>query len=42
MPWLSEEVPNWNELPEADRELYRSVVRDLGMSFPDEEGDYYE
>lgn len=42
MPRLSDEVWNWHELSEADRELYRSVVVEHGMRFPDEEGDWYE
>ena len=42
MPRLSEEVPNWDELPAEDRELYHTVVRDFGLSFLDgEEGDLY-
>jgi ribonucleotide reductase beta subunit family protein with ferritin-like domain len=43
MPWLSEEIPDWEELSEEERDVYRQVIRDIGMSFPDEEeADYYE
>lgn len=40
MPWLSDEIPDWDELSEEEREGYRAVPRDLGMEFPgDDEPD---
>lgn len=46
MPWLSDDVPGWDELDESERQLLRTVVRDLGMEFPEdcdeEDQDYYE
>lgn len=37
MPWLSEEIPDWDELPEEEREAYRAALRDLGMAFPEDD-----
>jgi hypothetical protein len=37
MPWLSDEILNWDELTEEEREAYRAALKDLGMSFPDED-----
>lgn len=44
MPWLSDDIPDWEELSDEEREAIRAAVRDAGMSFPDEEegDDYYE
>jgi hypothetical protein len=46
MPWLSEEIPDWDELTEEEREEYRAVLRDLGMTFAEDddlaEDDYCE
>ena len=46
MPWLSDEIPDWDELPEEEREAYRAALKDLGMTFPEDndpdEDDYCE
>lgn len=46
MPWLTDEIPDWHELTDEEREAYRAVLRDLGMSFQvkvdPEEDDYCE
>jgi hypothetical protein len=39
VPWLSEEIPEWNELNEEEREAYRAALEDLGMWFPDDDDD---
>jgi hypothetical protein len=43
MPWMSDEVVGWEEMSEEERDAFRAAIRDLGMSFPDEDDDdYYE
>ncbi len=44
MPWLSEEIPGWEEMSDDEREEFREVVRSLGLSFALEEveDDYCE
>ncbi len=43
MPWLEDDVPNWHELPEAEKEQSRLVLLELGMVFPEEDDSgYYE
>jgi hypothetical protein len=43
MPWLSEEVPGWEDLSDEERERMREAVKALGMDFPDPDDDeYYE
>lgn len=44
MPWLSDEIPEWEEMTEEEREALRDVVRSLGMEFALEgvEDDYCE
>jgi hypothetical protein len=43
MPWLDDEIPDWDDLEEEDKEALREIVRELGMEFPDDEDDgYYE
>lgn len=44
MPWLSEEIPGWEEMTEEEREALRACLEDLGLVFPGEEGgdDYCE
>lgn len=44
MPWLSDEIPEWEEMTEEEREEVRDVVRSLGLSFALEEAedDYWE
>jgi hypothetical protein len=37
MPWLSDEIPDWDELTEEEREAYRTALRELGMEFPNED-----
>lgn len=37
MPWLSDDIPNWEELSDEEQEAFRAAVRDLGMSFPAEQ-----
>jgi predicted Fe-S protein YdhL (DUF1289 family) len=42
MPWLSEEIPEWEEMTDEDRDALRNCLRDLGMVFPiEEDGDDY-
>jgi hypothetical protein len=42
MPWLSEEIPEWEEMTDEDRDVLRDCLRDLGMVFPiEEDGDGY-
>jgi hypothetical protein len=41
LPWLRDEIRNWDELDDEDRERFREVVRDLGMIMPDDEDDDY-
>lgn len=45
MPWLSDEVPDWQELSDEEREEFREGLRTLGMEFPsddEDDDDYYE
>jgi hypothetical protein len=45
VPWLSEELPGWEELTEEEREAVREAIRALGMTVPgceDEDDDYFE
>lgn len=45
MPWLSEEIPGWEELTDDEREALRAVARDHGMHVDDNDDDddgYYE
>ena len=43
MPWLVDEVADWNALTDDEKNLFRAVVWDLGMCFPDDvDDDYYE
>ncbi|GAC1436482.1 MAG: hypothetical protein NVSMB51_07940 [Solirubrobacteraceae bacterium] len=44
MPWLSDEIPDWEALSEEERNAFREIVRELGMEFPSEpeENDPYE
>jgi hypothetical protein len=43
LPWLSEEIPNWDDLSDDERESLREAVRALGLEFPDpNDDDYYE
>lgn len=42
MPWLSEELPEWEEMTDEEREALRACLRDLGLAFPlEEDGDGY-
>jgi hypothetical protein len=42
MPWLSEEVSDWEEMNDEEREALRACLRDLGMVFPlEEDGEDY-
>jgi hypothetical protein len=31
MRWLSDEIPEWDDLTEEEREAYRAALRDVGM-----------
>jgi hypothetical protein len=45
MPWLSDEIPDWEELTEEERDVLREMVRALGMEMPgcpDVDDDYFE
>lgn len=43
MPWLDEEVCDWDHLSEEDRHWIRELLRDLGLELPDDEDpDYFE
>ena len=43
MPWLSEDVPGWDEMTEDERDAFRRAVEDLGMTIDeDDEDGYYE
>jgi len=44
MPLLGEEVPEWEELTDEEREAYRQAALELGMDFPadSDDDDYYE
>ena len=43
MPYLSEEIPDWDALTEEEKEQFRQVVQDLGMTLPgDGDDDYFE
>lgn len=42
MPWISEELEEWEELSDEDREAIRALLEDLGVDLPDEDDDYYE
>jgi len=37
VPWLSEEIPEWEEMDDEEREELRACLRDLGLVFPVEE-----
>lgn len=41
MPWLSDEVPGWEDMTQEEREALREGLRGLGMIFPDDEEDDY-
>ena len=38
---MNEEIPDWEELSEDEKESLREVVRGTGMIFPDEDDDEY-
>ncbi len=43
MPWISEELEEWEELSDEDREAIRALLEDLGVDLPDDDDDdYYE
>lgn len=42
MPWLSEEIPDWEDMTDEEREAVRATIRDLGMETDDEEEGYFE
>ena len=44
MPWLSDDIPDWDELTDEERDAYRAMLRDLGLAPSDEQDDdgYYE
>lgn len=39
MPWLSDEIPGWDDMTDEEREAIRDVVRSLGLSFALDEAD---
>ena len=41
MPWLSEEIPDWVDLDEDERDEIKNLVVQLGMAVC-EEDDYFE
>jgi hypothetical protein len=43
MPWLSDDVPDWDELTDDERDAYRVMLRELGLEPASEDDDgYYE
>lgn len=44
MPWLEEDVPEWEDLTEEEREKLRSALEDIGLvtDCEEREDDYYE
>lgn len=44
MPWLSDEVPGWDEMTVEEREAFRAAVQELGMELVDEDDEdaYFE
>lgn len=43
VPWLSEEVPGWEDMSEEERDVFRRVVENLGMDVDaDDDDGYYE
>lgn len=42
MPWISDDIIEWDELPEAEQADLRALLEDLGLECPDEDDDYYE
>ena len=43
MPWISDELEDWDELSDEEQERVRALLRDLGEVFDEEDDDdYYE
>ncbi len=43
MPWISDDIEDWEELFEEERQAIRALLADLGLDCPDDEDDdYYE
>jgi predicted Fe-S protein YdhL (DUF1289 family) len=43
MPWLSEEIPDWDEMSDEERAVFRRAVQNLGMEVDEEDDEgYYE
>lgn len=44
VPWLSDEVPGWDEMTAEEQEAFRAAIRDLGMEVVDEDDEdtYFE
>ncbi len=43
MPWISDDIEDWDDLSEEERSAIRALLEGLGVECPDEEDDdYYE
>lgn len=42
MPWISEDLEEWEELSEEERARLLAMLRELGVELPDDDDDYYE
>lgn len=43
MPWISDDIEDWDELSEEEQSAIRTLLEELGVECPDEEDeDYYE
>jgi hypothetical protein len=43
MPWISDDIEDWDELSEEERSAIRTLLEELGVECPNEEDDdYYE
>jgi hypothetical protein len=45
VPWLSEELPEWGDLTDEERQAVKNALRALGLNVPgsyEEEDDYFE
>lgn len=43
MPWISDDIEEWEELSEGEQSAVRALLEELGLECSDEEDDdYYE
>ena len=42
MPWISDDIEDWDELTEEEQSAIRALLEGLGVECTDEDDDYYE